>query len=123
MASFVREDGRPISRIEPSDVIERRVHGPASDGYLTIVSWRQIGGRAGEWFPGAFFELSPAQQAGLLEILAGCRCNPADRTGGGHDPRCPEFEPECTCYEMIGGHQPMCPAGVAVEVRRTRGGL
>lgn len=39
-----------------------------------------------------------------------CQCNPADRTGGGHDPKCPDFEVECTCYEMTGGHQPMCPA-------------
>ncbi len=22
-----------------------------------------------------------------------CNCNPADRTGGGHDPKCPEFDP------------------------------
>lgn len=22
-----------------------------------------------------------------------CHCNPADRTGGGHDPKCPEFDP------------------------------
>lgn len=68
--NFVREEGRLISRIEPGDVIEQRVHGPASDGYLTIVTWRQIGGREEEWFPGSPFELSPVQQAGLLAILS-----------------------------------------------------
>jgi hypothetical protein len=37
-----------------------------------------------------------------------CNCNPADNTGGGHSGTCPEFEPECTCYELTGGHQPGC---------------
>lgn len=30
--------------------------------------------------------------------------------------------PDCTCYEIIGGHQPMCPYGVSLigkKVRRT----
>lgn len=37
-----------------------------------------------------------------------CNCNPAERTGGDHDPSCPEWQPECSCYELIGGHQPGC---------------
>jgi hypothetical protein len=37
-----------------------------------------------------------------------CNCHPEERTGGVHDPNCPEWQPECTCYEVIGGHQPGC---------------
>jgi hypothetical protein len=37
-----------------------------------------------------------------------CNCNPVDNTGGGHSGTCPEFEPECACYELTGGHQPGC---------------
>lgn len=37
-----------------------------------------------------------------------CNCNPLERTGGDHHHTCPAWEPECTCYEMIGGHQPGC---------------
>lgn len=59
----------------------------------------------------------------LAMIQMGCGYDPADRTGGGHDPKCPGFEPECTCYELTGGHQPMCPAGVALAKRRKRGGV
>lgn len=38
-----------------------------------------------------------------------CGCHPERRTGGGHDPDCPEFEVDCTCYEAWAGHQPGCP--------------
>jgi hypothetical protein len=41
-------------------------------------------------------------------VPAECTCNPADNTGGGHLGTCPAFEPECTCYEVTGGHQPGC---------------
>jgi hypothetical protein len=40
-----------------------------------------------------------------------CGCTPVARTGGGHDPTCPEWQAECTCYELHGangGHQPGC---------------
>lgn len=37
-----------------------------------------------------------------------CTCNPLAQTGGGHAGDCPCFEPECTCYELTGGHQPGC---------------
>jgi hypothetical protein len=37
-----------------------------------------------------------------------CNCHPEERTGGDHDPSCPEWQPECTCYELVGGHQPGC---------------
>ncbi len=48
-----------------------------------------------------------------------CNCDPLAQTGGGHATSCPEFEVECTCYEMTGGHQPMCPYGVMLH-QRTR---
>lgn len=39
-----------------------------------------------------------------------CACHPEERTGGGHARTCPEYEPECTCYEVFGtAHQPGCP--------------
>lgn len=38
-----------------------------------------------------------------------CVCDPDSNTGGVHDSYCPEFEVECTCYEMLGGHMPGCP--------------
>lgn len=40
--------------------------------------------------------------------MADCNCKPEERTGGGHATDCPEWEPECTCYELTGGHQPGC---------------
>lgn len=48
-----------------------------------------------------------------------CNCDPLAQTGGGHAYTCPEFEPECTCYELTGGHQPMCPFDA---MRRSRAG-
>lgn len=42
-----------------------------------------------------------------------CDCDPMNRTGGEHSWTCPEYEPECTCYEIIGGHQPGCPGRAA----------
>jgi hypothetical protein len=47
-----------------------------------------------------------------------CNCNPLENTGGGHRGDCPAFEPECTCYEMTGGHQPMCPYGVMLHSKK-----
>jgi transcription elongation factor Elf1 len=42
-----------------------------------------------------------------------CVCHPEERTGGGHARTCPEYEPECTCYEVFGtAHQPGCPMRV-----------
>lgn len=40
--------------------------------------------------------------------MSDCNCDPLAQTGGGHAYTCPEFEPECTCYELIGGHQQGC---------------
>ena len=59
------------------------------------------------------------------EVETDCICDPLAQTGGGHAYDCPEFEPECTCYEMIGCHQSMCPYGVMLrqrELRRSREG-
>jgi hypothetical protein len=65
---LVRDEGRLISRIDPGLIVERRVHGPASDGYLTIVTWQQA--YDGKFVAVDRLELSPEQQAGLLAILA-----------------------------------------------------
>lgn len=46
------------------------------------------------------------QVRGLLIDLAAepddppCACNPADRTGGGHDPECPEFDLRAGAEEL-----------------------
>lgn len=38
-----------------------------------------------------------------------CDCHPEERTGGDHKATCPQWMgPECTCYEIIGGHQQGC---------------
>lgn len=42
------------------------------------------------------------------KLESGCNCDPLAQTGGGHRGDCPAFQPECTCYEMTGGHQPGC---------------
>lgn len=47
-------------------------------------------------------------QALELAIDDECNCDPLAQTGGGHAYTCPAFEPECTCYEVTGGHQPGC---------------
>jgi len=53
----------------------------------------------------------------VLHVLAwdwdpdtACDCDPMNRTGGDHAPSCPDYTPDCTSYEFIGGHQPGCPA-------------
>lgn len=53
-------------------------------------------------------------------IACGCNCDPRETTGGGHRGDCPAYEPECTCYEMIGGHQPMCPYGAMLAMQKER---
>lgn len=52
--------------------------------------------------------------ADCLEAGADCKdCQ--DATGG----RCRRhWEPECTCYEMTGGHQPGCPMNRQIVARR-----
>lgn len=47
-----------------------------------------------------------------------CNCNPLENTGGGHRGDCPAYEVECTCYEMTGGHQPMCPYGAMLNKKK-----
>lgn len=37
-----------------------------------------------------------------------CTCRHLARTGGVHHRSCPAWEPECTCYEALGGHTPGC---------------
>jgi len=57
----------------------------------------------------------------LAELHAdGCNCNPFEQTGGGHRGDCPAFDPECTCYEVTGGHQSMCPFGAALAAKENR---
>lgn len=34
---------------------------------------------------------------------------PEEVTGGWACSACHQLPPECTCYELIGGHQPGCP--------------
>jgi hypothetical protein len=46
-----------------------------------------------------------------------CNCDPLAQTGGGHHGTCPAYEPECTCYELTGGHQSMCPFGVSLRIK------
>jgi hypothetical protein len=57
---------------------------------------------------------------GEVRTAGACDCDPLSNTGGGHSVTCPEYEPECTCYEMTGGHQPMCPYGVMLQQRRIK---
>lgn len=48
----------------------------------------------------------------VRRLLGLCYCHPEQQTGGGHRWTCPDFEPDCSCYEMFGtGHQPGCQAG------------
>lgn len=43
-----------------------------------------------------------------VAVAYGCNCKPSERTGNTHAGTCPCFETECTCYEVIGGHQMGC---------------
>jgi len=80
----------------------------------TSFKWRGLRHGTREWFSRAF--LLAARQMGKNRInMAGplfegdCICDPLANTGGEHDPGCPVYAPECSCYEMIGGcHDPGC---------------
>lgn len=52
-----------------------------------------------------------------------CDCHPEERTGGEHDPSCPEWEADCTCYEAWAGHQPGCPRSPAGDATGPQAGI
>jgi hypothetical protein len=76
-ASYSRESGALLTRIEPGHVIETRAHGEL-DGYLTIVEWEQRGGGSMR----VLWEMSPAAMERLREVL-------------GPAPVTPKGEPPC----------------------------
>lgn len=63
-----RDDGRLLTAIESDFKVERRAHGPAADGYVTIITW-QANASGTEWAPVDRWELSPTLQKNLLRVL------------------------------------------------------
>ncbi len=50
-----------------------------------------------------------------------CGCTePEEVTGGWRCSKCGWQPVDCTCYEMTGGHQPMCPYGVMLHRQKQR---
>jgi hypothetical protein len=63
-----REDGLLLASIDPGFIAERRLHGPAADGYRAIITWQSDAGGK-NFIPIEHWELSPTMQRLLKELL------------------------------------------------------
>ena len=68
MADLNRKDGELLTRIESDFPVERRAHGPATDGYIVIVTW-QANAASTTWSAVDHWELSPMMQVNLARAL------------------------------------------------------